>query len=481
MKGNFETAKEKTSREVFTAEYAFNSNANICDNVVSSLSVHEDLIHVQKVLQKNASWVFFLQPNTVLADPLNNSPFHLKLHEFFQNEQYLVRFEPCSSSEKASFLINKELASELSTFLDAHPISNLLSDDGWDVFFEHFLSRTTKVPVDLAFTCENHWLGSFRMSNFRKKFTVDDRISPDTLKMTADFYYGTMPIPDTIVQRIQKGQIRRLNHSSDPSEVSLDGSVIFVDVKEIDEFVTGLGLQIQRKFVLLSGDGDECDPDCKVERSETARFVDSPYLRHWYMMNCKGLDVAYAKMSCLPNGLKQWNGFRDALQVVYEQGYGLKNGLEWKKPTELLPKKDRYVLLSFRISNNAKIRQPIYDMFCNSEKPISKVMNCLYDETINQTMFYSEYFANSRFVISPHGMGLDCYRTYEAIFMNTIPVVITSTLDSLYTGLPVLILKDWNELTIELMEKVEADFSTMNWDFRPLYVDYWYHKVRSHV
>ncbi|MGK4301821.1 hypothetical protein, partial [Klebsiella pneumoniae] len=36
--------------------------------------------------------------------------------------------------------------------------------------------------------------------------------------------------------------------------------------------------------------------------------------------------------------------------------------------------------------------------------------------------------SESYFVLSPPGMGQDCYRTWEAIFMGSIPIVKSSTL-----------------------------------------------------
>lgn len=54
-----------------------------------------------------------------------------------------------------------------------------------------------------------------------------------------------------------------------------------------------------------------------------------------------------------------------------------------------------------------------------------------------------------KYIISPHGNGLDCHRTYEAIALGCIPVVRSSTLDSLYAGLPIIIFENWADCTIK--------------------------------
>ena len=52
------------------------------------------------------------------------------------------------------------------------------------------------------------------------------------------------------------------------------------------------------------------------------------------------------------------------------------------------------------------------------------------------------------FVISPHGNGLDCYRTWEALKFGCIPIVKKSSLSisGLYDNLPVLIVKNWEDI-----------------------------------
>ncbi len=56
-------------------------------------------------------------------------------------------------------------------------------------------------------------------------------------------------------------------------------------------------------------------------------------------------------------------------------------------------------------------------------------------------------YSGHAFVISPHGRGLDCFRTWEALLCGAIVIVKRSPLDPLYRGLPVVILDDWREIT----------------------------------
>ena len=53
------------------------------------------------------------------------------------------------------------------------------------------------------------------------------------------------------------------------------------------------------------------------------------------------------------------------------------------------------------------------------------------------------------FSISPRGNGLDCHRTWEDLVLGCIVLLKTSSLDPLYEGLPVVIVKNWSEITEE--------------------------------
>ena len=60
-----------------------------------------------------------------------------------------------------------------------------------------------------------------------------------------------------------------------------------------------------------------------------------------------------------------------------------------------------------------------------------------------------------KYVISPHGNGLDCHRTWESLALGCIPIIKTSPLDRMFEGLPVLIVKNWSDITQELLNTFE--------------------------
>lgn len=82
-----------------------------------------------------------------------------------------------------------------------------------------------------------------------------------------------------------------------------------------------------------------------------------------------------------------------------------------------------------------------------------------------------EYTHKSTYTLSPCGSGEDCHRFYEAIYLDSIPIVkrTNTVFDKLYNVFPCLIINNWNEVTQELLlEKKDECLKKMT-DFKERY------------
>jgi hypothetical protein len=188
------------------------------------------------------------------------------------------------------------------------------------------------------------------------------------------------------------------------------------------------------------------------------------------------------KFSCLMNGISQWNGQRNDMQAAYEMDLGLQKGLHLNHDAPKI--QDKWILSSFTISTNPKERQTVYDLACkDSHSALSKLTTCFYDPKVKGLEFY-KLIAQHKFVLSPRGRGLDCYRTYEALYLGTFPIVKTSPLDHLFKDLPVLIVDDWSDINLNLLERTYKDFTSPErqnqFKFEKLYAAYWEKEFYSH-
>jgi hypothetical protein len=87
--------------------------------------------------------------------------------------------------------------------------------------------------------------------------------------------------------------------------------------------------------------------------------------------------------------------------------------------------------------------------------------------------------ANHAFVLSPHGNGLDCHRTWEALCLGCIPIVKTSGLDPLFEDLPVWIVREWSDVTADAMREVVDMFQGRTFKTDRLTLTFWTSKWRS--
>ena len=97
-------------------------------------------------------------------------------------------------------------------------------------------------------------------------------------------------------------------------------------------------------------------------------------------------------------------------------------------------------------------REHTYDRNYALEYLKNKRFNIFQDKQLNRNKTWNEMI-KYKWIISPHGNGLDCHRTYEAIALGCIPIVKTSTLDIIYKDMPIIIVKNWSDITIDYLNK----------------------------
>ncbi|KAI8616119.1 hypothetical protein BC830DRAFT_230478 [Chytriomyces sp. MP71] len=319
----------------------------------------------------------------------------------------------------------------------------------------------------------------------KNPWKVPDRLSHIYVKLASDHYYGTLPIPSQMVEPLAR--IRITNQTR--IEAFKDGVVIYCDSFYADQFVTDVLPRIKSRFVLVTGDSNLCMPKCRLTYWGTRAIVQNPNLIYWWTSHCEGTNIGMGKIGCMPLGIDQHGTARFSMQKVYEEGFGLVRGVEQRiVPWDERP--ERYLLVSFQISTNRTVRGPLHDLLCGGGSNVTipdkiqalrQVSNCFYQKDMKKQMFYKNVLAPSRFVVAPAGAGPDSYRVYEALLLGSYPIVKTSSLDVVFKDLPVLIVQDWTDLTVERLERAYRDFQSRHFDFRTLYTDYWRQKFRSHL
>ncbi len=91
---------------------------------------------------------------------------------------------------------------------------------------------------------------------------------------------------------------------------------------------------------------------------------------------------------------------------------------------------------------------------------------------------YCEQLQQYSYVASPRGNGIDCHRTWEALYFGAIPVVEAHPMYDSWSFLPLIQIRDWNQLNSVLQNSslaVTPEISTY------LNVNYWIDKIKNYA
>lgn len=255
-----------------------------------------------------------------------------------------------------------------------------------------------------------------------------------------------------------------------------NGQTVYICSSAIPDFVSNLFPKIKVRFILVTGDCDEsCPFDLFRSQEDFIRFIESDKIIHWYSQNCIG---KHRKLTQIPIGMDYHT------MSLRDHEWGEKTSsldqerilLTIKQSAKPLDQRILKAYANFQFLMNTKYAYDRIDAIVQIPK------SCVFYEPtkvrrINTWKTQSEY----AFVISPHGNGLDCHRTWEALALGVIPIVKTSSLDSLFEGLPVWIVNDWSQINeSEMLTKIkEFQHQFEGETLEKMKLDYWLKKISN--
>jgi hypothetical protein len=277
--------------------------------------------------------------------------------------------------------------------------------------------------------------------------SVLDRLSQIDVKLLADVHYGTLPVPDGIIlPKLTEDIIPCLQNTT----------VIFVDSSNLGHYFEHLHPKISVNYVLITGDSDFACPSNVADvhfRLLDQIFAGTTRILHWFAMNCDvGENERWQKskiFTCIPQGISQWSNQRYYMQLVGGRDDSVQN--------THLKTNDYWIFASFRITNNLKYRIPPWYLACYGR--LRDISKCFYQSNSSNQLMYYLHLARSRFVLSPPGGGFDCYRTWEALYLGSIPIVQTTSINSIFEQLPVLTVSSFGDITLEFLQDVYSNMT----------------------
>lgn len=237
--------------------------------------------------------------------------------------------------------------------------------------------------------------------------------------------------------------------SFDPAAVQ-DGDLIFCDTWLLKPFLEGPARKIGGTFSLLCHNGD---PN-----------IDSSYLtllpanlRRLFTNNALVQDP---RVVPLPIGLENKRLHYNGVVADFQR---------LRRSKAVMAGKRTRILSAFTVGTNTTVRQAALDHLALN--PLNDTVGRMNSRS------YRTLAATYRFIASPPGNGEDCHRTWEALYLRSVPIVLRSPLtEHFYTlGLPLFVVDSYGDKRLTQSDTLEAIYAEMapRFDHPALWFDYW--------
>lgn len=138
---------------------------------------------------------------------------------------------------------------------------------------------------------------------------------------------------------------------------------------------------------------------------------------------------------------------------------------------DILPERENLVFSNFRIRTNRNAREKL-------ATELSKSRHGFADGGMS-IRAYREQILGSKFVVSPRGNGIDCFRTWESIYLGAVPIVLAGDLaQSLSNDLPIWVVSDWREVldqSDDALDQIFMELSTRG--LEKAFFPYWQRRI----
>ena len=228
----------------------------------------------------------------------------------------------------------------------------------------------------------------------------------------------------------------------------------------MDQFVDRLLPAVQVPIVLVTGDSDSSP----VKRHRA--LLADPRIAHWFAQNCD-VPERHPRLTRIPIGLDNpvFNKLEKRLGFMLTMLLGrspldasaLRNDMGDQEALQhvraALPQPELRPLLALcTFHQNQKLVTPDLKGLPERAQAVRELAANPLCHFVPRRLRQKECWmmhGEFAFEVSPQGNGIDCFRTWEAMLLGSIPIVLHSTLDPLFEDeqLPVVVLDTWADVS----------------------------------
>lgn len=244
---------------------------------------------------------------------------------------------------------------------------------------------------------------------------------------------------------------------------------IYVPSDQIVEFTNRIAPHIDKPFILVTGDSD-LPVNSESLGNNLEGLLQNPLLVAWYAQN---RDHDHPKLHSLPIGINIHNQWTNPLQ--WGGGFILPAFQELQLKTiaeEARPFNERKakIFCNWHFSLDRADRKECSDLIDHS--------SCYFQEQPVPMADTWELQSQYQFVLSPHGAGLDCHRTWEALLLGCIPIVKKAKMNDLFEDLPFIEVDDWRQINLPFLETAKRQLEGKLVNQEKLLMRYWKKKIK---
>lgn len=222
-------------------------------------------------------------------------------------------------------------------------------------------------------------------------------------------------------------------------------------------------------FILVShnGDGSITNNPTRIDKfnSNDVDFknINLPHnLIKWYSQN---VDVVHEKVISIPIGLENSQWFPE---IQKEQ-----------KILDISKKQPIYknlLYINHNISTNPKERSSPYEYFKN--KSWTTLVHGYNGRNFDQ---YLNDIHSHKFVLCPEGNGIDTHRTWETLYIGSIPIEKRNKNNIFYIDLPICFVDKWEDISEDFLNFEYDRIKNSTWNLKKLDLDYWKNLINSEI
>jgi hypothetical protein len=190
----------------------------------------------------------------------------------------------------------------------------------------------------------------------------------------------------------------------------------------------------------------------------------------------------------IPDNVVQW--FSQNVNYTHPKLQSLPIGLENEKWTRSVPKPElmkaklrtarvhkNLLYLNHNTKTNPKERELPYQLL--GDKPWVTAVHGVNGNFLQFTDYLSNLYSHA-FILCPEGNGIDTHRTWEALYMGTIPIEKRNINNQFYTDLPICFVDSWEEITETFLFTQLTKIRRKTWNTEKLQFEYWKDKIMNY-